>query len=158
MHTHSQPTGSIVHPQQYEEFKTIVQNNPSTSPHRLQVGTSFNFSTGEGNSITNIAPQFRNSETASYYRRKALTQSGNIITSTIGSDTFIADFRTLQLSLPNYVRRYEFDLASAIISVQTSWMKEMFSLKKSDIMRETGGDPASSNICEMSPMIFRHGP
>jgi hypothetical protein len=156
-HTHPQPTGSRVHPQQYEEFKTVVQNNPSTSSHRLQVGTSFNFSTGEGNSITNIAPQFHNSGTASYYRRKALTQSGNIITSTTGSDTFIADFRTLQLSLPNYVRRYEFDPTSAIISVQTLWMEEMFSVKKSDIMTETGMDPASSNICEMTPMIFRHG-
>jgi hypothetical protein len=36
-------------------------------------------------------------------------------------------------------------------------MEEMFSVKKSDIMKDTEVDPASSNICEMSSMIFRHG-
>jgi hypothetical protein len=57
---------------------------------KLADGTLINFSTGEGNSITNIATQFHNSGTGSYYLRKALTQSGNIITSTTGSDKFIA--------------------------------------------------------------------
>ena len=76
--------------------------------------------------MATIAPQFNNLSTVRYYRKQVLTKTPGLISPIAGSDSFILDYLKFTQECPEFVQHFQLDNDVAIISVQTDFMRTLF--------------------------------
>lgn len=120
---------------------------------KTQAGT-----TPPNQSVALIAPQFNNLDLVSYYRRQVLSDTPGLIgPAASGADTFLTNYLQFIQECPEFVRHFELNHDTAIISVQTSFVQKLFTTMQHE---DSANDECADAITESDshlPLLFQHG-